>query len=109
MLLTHAGLLDGYEATTHWGMVPCLRTFKEVKVAPDFPRFVVDRNRITGGGVSSGLDESLEIIRLICGEDVATQVQVVVQYFPKPPVEGKIPTGGKCDIKIPGRAFARIK
>lgn len=101
MLLAQAGLLDGYEATTHWGMVPCLRTFKKVKVADCYPRFVVDRNRVTGGGVSSGIDESLEIIRIICGYDIATQVQVVVQYFPQPPVMGRIPSGGKCDIKMP--------
>jgi len=28
-----------------------------VKVAEGYPRFVVDRNRVTGGGVSSALDE----------------------------------------------------
>ena len=100
MLLANAGLLDDYEATTHWGMVPCLRTFKKVKVAEGFPRFVVDRNRVTGGGVSSGVDESLGIIQLICGDDIAEQVQVVTQYFPEPPVEGTIP-GATCGIKIP--------
>ena len=111
MLLANAGLLDGYEATTHWGMVPCLRTFKKVKVAECYPRFVVDRNRVTGGGVSSGVDESLGIIQLICGDDIARQVQVVVQYFPDPPVKGKIPSGGKCEIKIPPppRAKVRVK
>jgi cyclohexyl-isocyanide hydratase len=101
MLLANAGLLDGYEATTHWGMVPCLSTFKKVKVADKFPRYIVDGNRVTGGGVSSGVDESLRIIQLICGDDIAEQVQVVVQYFPDPPVKGEIPTGGKCEIKIP--------
>jgi len=100
MLLANAGLLDGYSATTHWGMVPCLRTFKKVKVADEYPRYVVDGNRVTGGGVSSGIDESLRIIQLICGDGIAEQVQVVVQYFPEPPVQGQIP-GGKCGIKIP--------
>lgn len=100
MLLANAGLLDGYEATTHWGMIPCLKTFKQIKVAADYPRFVVDRNRVTGGGVSSGIDESLQIISLIANSDIAEQVQVVTQYFPKPPVQGTIP-GAKCDIKIP--------
>lgn len=102
MLLAQAGLLDGYKATTHWSMVPCLRTFKQVTVADDFPRFVPDGNRVTGGGVSSGIDESLGIIQMICGDEVAVNVQVVVQYFPDPPVKGKIPDGGKCEIKIPG-------
>ena len=101
MLLANAGLLDDHKATTHWGMVPCLRTFKKVKVAKKYPRFVVDGNRVTGGGVSSGVDESLEIIKIVAGADIAEQVQVVVQYFPKPPVKGKIPRENKCEIKIP--------
>jgi hypothetical protein len=56
---------------------------------------------VTGGGVSSGVDESLEIIKIVAGAKIARQVQVVIQYFPDPPVNGKIPRGGKCDIKIP--------
>ena len=101
MLLANAGLLDGYTATTHWGMLPCLRTFKKVTVAPGYQRYWVDGNRVTGGGVSSGIDESLRIIQLICGDAIAEQVQVVVQYFPDPPVKGKIPDDDKCGIKIP--------
>ncbi|MBV9927361.1 MAG: DJ-1/PfpI family protein [Acidobacteria bacterium] len=100
MLLAQAGLLDGYEATTHWGMVSCLKTFKQVKVAANHPRYVVDRNRVTGGGISSGIDESLKIISLVAGESVAEKAQVFTQYFPEPPVNGEIP-GAPCDIKIP--------
>lgn len=100
MLLAQAGLLDGYSATTHWAMVPCLATFKDVKVAAEHPRYVVDDNRITGGGISSAIDESLKIISLVAGESVAESVQVVTQYFPEPPVKGTIP-GAACDIEIP--------
>ena len=107
LLLATAGLLDGYKATTHWSVVPCLRNFKKVTVADDYPRFVVDRNRVTGGGVSSGIDESLEIIRLLAGEKVAKQAQVVVQYFPQPPVMGQIPCNVTCDIDIPAQASAK--
>jgi transcriptional regulator GlxA family with amidase domain len=100
MLLANAGLLDGYTATTHWSMLPCLATVKGVTVAPGYPRFWVDRNRVTGGGVSSGIDESLKIISLIAGVDIAEQVQVVTQYFPEPPVQGTIPAA-TCNIKLP--------
>ncbi|HEY2136154.1 MAG TPA: DJ-1/PfpI family protein [Xanthobacteraceae bacterium] len=56
LLLAAAGLLDGYQATTHWAFIPCLKKFPKVKVVEGHPRFVVDGNRLTGGGISSGLD-----------------------------------------------------
>src|SRR5215475_10446138 len=57
MLLAAAGLLDGYRATTHWQFTSCCpQRFPKVIVAPGHPRFVHDRNRLTCGGVASGLD-----------------------------------------------------
>jgi transcriptional regulator GlxA family with amidase domain len=98
LLLASAGLLDGYEATTHWAFLPCLKKFSGITVAEGHPRFVVcDQRdegrglRVTGGGVSSGLDEALELVRLIGGDDLAKEVQLVIQYFPKPPVHADIP------------------
>jgi transcriptional regulator GlxA family with amidase domain len=91
MLLASAGLLDGYEATTHWAFVPCLKNFPAITAAEGYPRFVVDRNRITGGGISSGLDEALEIIARVSSYEIACQVQLVTQYFPQPPINGRIP------------------
>ncbi len=91
MLLAAAGLLDGYEATTHWAFIPCLKNFPDIKIAEDYPRFVVDGNRITGGGISSGLDESLKLIAMISNEEIAEKVQLNTQYFPKPPFKAKIP------------------
>ena len=55
------------------------------------PRYVVSGNRLTGGGISSGLDESLKLIALLFGDDVAKDVQQTTQYFPKPPVMGELP------------------
>lgn len=98
MLLAAAGLLNGYEATTHWAFVRCFERFPEIRVAPGTPRFVVDRNRVTGGGISSGLDEALELVRLIAGEAVAKNIQVTTQYFPEPPVHGTIPKPGGCPL-----------
>jgi len=98
LLLASAGLLDGYEATTHWAFIPCLKSYCEIKVADGYPRFIVDRNRVTGGGISSGLDESLELIRLISGEAIAQQVQQVTQYYPCPPVESEIPGSDTCPL-----------
>jgi len=52
---------------------------------------VVSGNRLTGGGISSGLDEALMLIQLLFGTKTALDVQLTTQYFPKPPVSGSIP------------------
>ena len=100
LLLASAGLLDGYSATTHWAFIPCLKAFRKVKVADGYPRYVVDRNRVTGGGISSGLDEALELVARVSSYEVAKQVQLVTQYFPQPPFSGDIPGSDKCPIKL---------
>jgi cyclohexyl-isocyanide hydratase len=98
LLLAEAGLLDGYLATTHWAFLPCLRQYKAVRVAEGHPRFVVDRNRVTGGGISSGLDEALKMVELLAGYDVAQKVQQYTQYYPSPPVASTIPPAGTCPL-----------
>jgi transcriptional regulator GlxA family with amidase domain len=99
MLLARAGLLDGYAATTHWAFVECLQRFSAVRVDSTNPRFVLSGNRLTGGGISSGLDEALKLISLMFGDDVAKDVQLYTQYFPQPPVMGAIPTTPPCTMK----------
>jgi len=84
--LAAAGLLDGFQATTYWAMIPCLQLFPKIKVVNGYPRYVVDRNRVTGGGISSGLDEALAMVALFTGSDqIAKQVQLSIQYSPQPP------------------------
>jgi transcriptional regulator GlxA family with amidase domain len=96
LLLAAAGLLDGFEATTHWAFVPCLKRFPRIKVVEGHPRFVVDGNRVTGGGISSGLDEAFKLVELIAGYGVAQQVQQVMQYYPDPPVASTLPPAHGC-------------
>ena len=91
LLLAAAGLLDGYEATTHWAFAACMGRFPKVKLVPGHPRFVIDRNRITGGGISSGLDEALKVIELLQGTQAAQDAQRNTQYYPCPPVSSTIP------------------
>lgn len=99
LLLARAGLLDDHAATTHWAFVKCLQKFPKIKVDTTYKRFVVSGNRLTGGGISSGLDESLELIRLLFGVDVAKSVQRTTQYFPEPPVMAQLPaTAPACEM-----------
>lgn len=93
LLLAWAGLLDGYRATTHWASVSALALFPHVTVASGYPRYVVDRNRVTGGGVSSGIDQALELARMILGDDAAQQAQLLIQYAPAPPFGSGDPCG----------------
>jgi len=98
LLLARAGLLDGHKATTHWAFLECLKRFPKIKVDTTHQRFIVSGNRLTGGGISSGLDEALKLIELLFGADLATRVQETTEYFPKPPVSGNIPAAPPCIV-----------
>jgi cyclohexyl-isocyanide hydratase len=104
LLLAAAGLLDGYRATTHWAFRACLRQFPQIQVEDGYPRYVIDRDRITGGGISSGLDEALKIISLLAGDEVARKVQLNVQYNPDPPFNDGDPSVSGPPILPPGAA-----
>jgi transcriptional regulator GlxA family with amidase domain len=103
LLLARAGLLDGHEATTHWYFTACLQSFPRIKVDTTRQRFVVSRNasgnRLTGGGISAGLDEALKLISLLFDDKSAEKVQITTQYFPRPPVMGVIPRSPECSIR----------
>jgi len=98
LLLARAGLLHNHAATTHWAFVKCLQRFPSIEVDTTHKRFVVSGNRLTGGGISSGLDEALKLITLLFDEATAEAVQVATQYFPEPPVAGCIPPTPSCIV-----------
>jgi cyclohexyl-isocyanide hydratase len=85
LVLAAAGLLDGYRAATHWKFRDCLTAFG-VEVSSD--RVVIDRNRITGGGVTAGLDFALVVIAELCGSELAQTIQLLLEYNPQPPYCG---------------------
>jgi cyclohexyl-isocyanide hydratase len=48
-------------------------------------RVVTDRNRITGGGVTAGIDFALTIAADVLGVEVAKSIQLSMEYNPAPP------------------------
>jgi len=83
LLLAGAGLLNRHTVTTHWAFKSVLRLFP-CDVVDDYRRYVQSDNRVTGGGISSGLDESLYIVSLLYGVGVARHCQLAMQYHPQP-------------------------
>jgi cyclohexyl-isocyanide hydratase len=52
---------------------------------------VIDRNRITAAGVTSGIDLGLTLVGLLCGETIAKMAQLMLEYDPQPPFQAGIP------------------
>jgi len=88
LVLAAAGLLNGYKATTHWLSLDLLKLFN-VEVTEE--RVVIDRNRITGGGVTAGIDFGLSVVAKIYGENAAKEIQLMMEYDPVPPFNSGSP------------------
>ena len=111
MLLAAAGLLDGYRATTHWAFIPCFGAFPKIQPVGGKRRTLAALRgrsaaarpgalgtRVTGAGISAGLDEALQLVLMLFGKKVAKQVQIDIQYFPDPPVNARLKPAKSCPI-----------
>nr|WP_145546481.1 DJ-1/PfpI family protein [Variovorax boronicumulans] len=95
LLLGAAGLLRGYQATTHWATHALLTA---VGATPVQARVVHDRNRITGAGVSAGLDLGLTIVGMLRDGTYAQTVQLLAEYAPSPPYNAGTPDTAPPDV-----------
>ena len=95
LILGAAGLLTGYRAGCHWGQREMLRLFG---ADPVDARAVVDRNRVTGGGVTAGIDFALTLTALIRGEAHAKMVQLSLEYDPAPPFDAGSPARAGAEL-----------
>ena len=88
LVLGAAGLLNGYRATTHWTAIGYLEAYGAV---PTKTRVCVDRSRITGGGVTAGLDFALTLVSHLVDRETAEAVQLRLEYNPAPPFNSGSP------------------
>jgi len=88
LLLGAAGLLDGYRSACHWMWRDYLRCFGAEPIAQ---RIVRDRNRISGGGVTAGIDFAFALAAELAGEETARMIQLALEYDPQPPFDSGTP------------------
>jgi cyclohexyl-isocyanide hydratase len=95
LVLGAAGLLKGYRATTHWTAMDFLSAFG---ATPTRTRVCVDRNRITGGGVTAGIDFALTLVSQMVDRRTAEAIQLRLEYNPAPPFNAGSPDTAPADI-----------
>ena len=88
LVLGAAGLLRGYRAATHWSAMDFLAAFGAV---PTKTRVCIDRNRVTGGGVTAGIDFALTLVSLLLDRRAAEAIQLRLEYNPTPPFNSGSP------------------
>jgi cyclohexyl-isocyanide hydratase len=88
LVLGAAGLLRGYQATTHWSAMEFLPAFGATPVKT---RVCTDRNRVTGGGVTAGIDFALTLVSMLADQRTAETIQLGLEYDPAPPFNAGMP------------------
>jgi cyclohexyl-isocyanide hydratase len=95
LVLGAAGLLRGYRATTHWTAMEFLGEFGAV---PTRSRVCVDRNRVTGGGVTAGIDFALTLVSILVDRPTAEAIQLRLEYNPAPPFNSGSPDAAPPEV-----------
>lgn len=100
LVLGAAGLLEGYRATCHWSAIDHLAAFG---ATAERTRVCVDGNRITGGGVTAGIDFGLTLVAMLADRTTAEMIQLGLEYDPAPPFDAGSPLSASADV------VARVK
>ena len=95
LVLGAAGLLKGFRAASHWTAMEFLGEFGAI---PTNSRVCVDRNRITGGGVTAGIDFALTLVSLMVDRRTAEAIQLRLEYNPAPPFSAGSPETAPAEI-----------
>ncbi|MGY3345042.1 cyclohexyl-isocyanide hydratase [Bradyrhizobium sp. USDA 4472] len=95
LVLGAAGLLKGYNAATHWSAMEMLALFG---ATPTKTRVCIDRNRVTGGGVTAGIDFALTLVSLLVDRTTAEAIQLRLEYNPAPPFNAGSPETAPAEV-----------
>jgi cyclohexyl-isocyanide hydratase len=95
LVLGAAGLLRGYRAATHWTAMENLSAFG---ATPTKTRVCIDRNRVTGGGVTAGIDFALTLVAMLLDEKTAQAIQLRLEYNPAPPFNAGSPDTAPAEV-----------
>jgi len=95
LVLGAAGLLRGYRATTHWTAMDLLAPYG---ATPEKTRVCVDRNRVSGGGVTAGIDFALKLVSIMVDRPTAELIQLRLEYNPAPPFNSGSPDTAPPEI-----------
>jgi len=105
LILASAGLLRGREATTYWAAMDALA---RLGANPKTERYVFDGKYVTAAGVSAGIDMALALCARIAGDDVAMQIQLGIEYDPKPPFDAGSPATAPHEVLAALTAASRF-
>lgn len=82
LLAAQAGLLDGYQCTTHHDVIERIRRQAPAAQVKENRIFVEDRGVYTSAGITTGIDLALHLVHRHCGSGRARDVaRDMVVYF----------------------------
>lgn len=104
LVLAAAGLLSGYRAATHWSAIEALPI---LGATISRERVCIDRNRITGGGITAGIDLGLTVVSKLVDQPTAEAIQLRLEYNPAPPFNAGSPDTAPPEVLA--RLLERMK
>ena len=79
----------------HWAAWNLLPYYGAIPVRS---RVVVDGNLVTAAGVTAGLDAALVVASLLCGDEIAQEIQLSIEYAPNPVFHSGTPEQAPTEV-----------
>lgn len=83
--LAATGLLEGRRVSVHWAYA---RELELLGARYERARFTEDGKFTTSSGVSAGIDMALKLAANLAGREISHQIQLGLEYDPRPPFGG---------------------